>query len=168
MGYRYKSASELPKHIRAKLPPQNASEKNAKKLPKPKLTPAQKALKDALRKAKELTSLYDAQQKRLAPDLPAADEEYKFAVETRGRHWRFDRAYTPQRVAVELDGGTTQGSYRGRHNSPEGYRGDSDKLDEAAAQGWVVLRFTGAMLKEDPAGCLALVRRALNSRLQSG
>ena len=55
------------------------------------------------------------------------------------RQWRFDYAIPELKVAVEIDGAVW--SY-GRHNRPEGYINDLEKLNTAASMGWLVLRFT--------------------------
>lgn len=50
------------------------------------------------------------------------------------REWRFDMAYPPLLIAVEVDG-------RGRHQTPKGYADDCEKLNAAAELGWKVLRY---------------------------
>ena len=88
--------------------------------------------------------------------------EYEFAAGI-GRKWRFDFAW-PFRdgrrggVAAECDGG--QYAFRGgRHATDK----DREKLNFAAAMGWRVLRFSGAMLR-DPEGCVKMVVWALDER----
>ena len=93
--------------------------------------------------------------RRLAADAPEPTSEYMFAASI-GRRWRFDFAWPDALVAVEVDGG--QWAPRGgRHNTDR----DRDKLNHAAALGWRVMRFSGAMLRDDPAGVVAMVREAL-------
>lgn len=55
------------------------------------------------------------------------------------RRWRFDYAFPEKKVAVEVDGGVWSG---GRHINPAGYINDMEKLNNAAAMGWLVLRIT--------------------------
>lgn len=55
------------------------------------------------------------------------------------RKWRFDLAWEPTKVAVEIDGGTYTG---GRHTRGKGYENDCEKLNEALVLGWRVLRVT--------------------------
>ena len=55
------------------------------------------------------------------------------------RRWRFDYAFPEKKVAVEVDGGVWTG---GRHINPAGYINDLEKLNNAAAMGWLVLRIT--------------------------
>lgn len=55
------------------------------------------------------------------------------------RRWRFDYAFPEKKVAVEVDGGVWTG---GRHINPAGYINDMEKLNNAAAMGWLVLRIT--------------------------
>ena len=73
--------------------------------------------------------------------------EYMFAAAI-GRRFRFDYAFLPQLVAVEIDGGQWA-QHGGRHNTDA----DREKLNLAAALGWRVLRFSGAMLKDPEAVC---------------
>ena len=75
------------------------------------------------------------------------------------RKWRFDYAWPSQRVAVEIDGGQWVRN-GGRHNRDS----DREKLNYAAAQGWRVLRFSTQQVDRDPAGCVELLRRALQCR----
>ena len=93
------------------------------------------------------------------PDVePVA--EYKFDAR---RRWRFDFAWPGHRVAVEIDGGQwLQGG--GRHNADA----DRWKLNAAAAQGWLVLRFSPGMLEHDPRGCVRLVKQALKLNSDGG
>ena len=55
------------------------------------------------------------------------------------RKWRFDYAMPDLKVAIEIDGGVWD---YGRHNRPQGYINDMEKLNTAASMGWLVLRFT--------------------------
>ena len=75
------------------------------------------------------------------------------------RRWRFDYAWPSQRVAVEIDGGQWVRN-GGRHNRDS----DREKLNQAAAQGWRVLRFSTQQVERDPQGCVELLRRALQCR----
>lgn len=75
------------------------------------------------------------------------------------RDWRFDFAWPPQHLALEVDGGTWNG---GRHVRGAGYEEDCRKLNEALVRGWRVLRFTTDMVKSGEA--LELVERALGVR----
>jgi very-short-patch-repair endonuclease len=87
--------------------------------------------------------------------------EYQFAREI-GRHWRFDWCIVEVKVAVEVDGGNRMARWSdklhqcvvvGQHTLDEDYT----KINTAVALGWRVLRFTPAMLKRDPWGCVQLV-----------
>jgi very-short-patch-repair endonuclease len=86
-------------------------------------------------------------------DIPHAVRELRFAPP---RRWRFDWAWPAALVAVEIDGGQWAAN-GGRHNSDK----DREKLNAAAALGWRVLRFSGAMLTTDPVGCVDVLRAAL-------
>ena len=85
--------------------------------------------------------------------LPAPVREYRFDPV---RRWRFDLAWPARWVAVELDGGEWL-PHGGRHNTDR----DREKLNQAAAQGWRVLRFSGGQLDAEPGACVDLLARAL-------
>lgn len=55
------------------------------------------------------------------------------------RNWRFDYAIIDYKIAIEQDGGVWTG---GRHTNPIGYQKDLEKFNEAAAMGWLILKFT--------------------------
>jgi very-short-patch-repair endonuclease len=63
------------------------------------------------------------------------------------RRWRFDFAFIAERVAVEMDGRDS----------------DREKLNQAAALGWRVLRFSNQQWADDPHGCIALTKKALEA-----
>jgi very-short-patch-repair endonuclease len=87
----------------------------------------------------------------------APEAEYKFAVP---RKWRFDYAWPSHKVAVELEGGVWT---QGRHSRPTGMIGDMDKYNTAAKLGWLVLRFTGSHLKNDPLTVWETIIETLNT-----
>lgn len=66
--------------------------------------------------------------------------EWRFAPP---RRWRFDFAMVGRNVAVEIEGGTWSG---GRHTWGAGYEKDLEKYNAAAKLGWIVLRYTTAMV----------------------
>ena len=107
------------------------------------------------KKQSNLEAVFAYHLKLLGADLPAGEREYRFHP---SRRWRFDWAWPAAKLAVEIDGG--QWVRRGgRHNSDK----DREKLNAAAVLGWRVLRFSGGMLRRDPAGCIKTVRLALAS-----
>ena len=55
------------------------------------------------------------------------------------RKWSFDFAFIPSKIAVEVEG-------RGRHQSFGGFEADAKKYNAAAKLGWMVLRYTPAMV----------------------
>mgnify|MGYP001564135983 CR=1 FL=1 len=79
--------------------------------------------------------------------------EYQFAAL---RKWRFDWAEVARLVAIEVDGGQYKKG-GGRHGGDD----DREKLNQAAAMGWRLIRFSAAQLRRDPAGCVDVVRRAV-------
>lgn len=56
------------------------------------------------------------------------------------RSWRFDFAYPPLLLAIEVDG-------RGRHQMAKGERADMEKINAAIELGWKVLRYPYASVK---------------------
>ena len=85
--------------------------------------------------------------------LPAPAVEHTFHPV---RKWRFDLAWTDQRLACEVEGGTWSG---GRHTRGVGFERDCEKYAEALLLGWRVLRVTGDMVHDGRA--LAFIERAL-------
>ena len=112
--------------------------------------------------------------------LPEPVAEHRFHPT---RKWRFDFAYPEIKLAIELEGGTFgvtcpqckgrgcpachNGRVMGRHSRGEGFEKDCEKYNAAAALGWRVLRFTGGMLKENPAACIDQVKALLNEGNES-
>jgi very-short-patch-repair endonuclease len=72
------------------------------------------------------------------------------------RQWRFDFAWPDYLLAVEVEGGQW---VNGRHQRGQGFEDDCEKYNEAALDGWCVLRFTGGMVKDGRA--LATLLKAL-------
>lgn len=104
------------------------------------------------KKQSKLEQTFEFYLRALGADLPEAKREFRFHPV---RRWRFDWAWPDSKLAVEVDGGQwVRGG--GRHNSDK----DREKLNAAAVEGWRVLRFSGGMLKRDPAGCIETVRAA--------
>jgi very-short-patch-repair endonuclease len=77
------------------------------------------------------------------------------------RRWRFDFAWPDLMVAVEVEGGQWVGGHGGSR-----FRKDAEKYNEAAIQGWMVLRLTTDMV-DDGSGVTA-VGRALWAASQRG
>lgn len=65
------------------------------------------------------------------------EREHKFAPT---RKWKFDFAYLPGKVAVEIEG-------RGRHQTIAGFRNDAEKYNTAVEMGWRILRFPATDIK---------------------
>lgn len=62
-----------------------------------------------------------------------------------GRRYRFDFAFVPERVLVEIQGGVWNG---GAHGRPTGITRDMNKLNQAQIHGWKVLQFDTKMVKQ--------------------
>ena len=88
--------------------------------------------------------------------LPEPVREHRFE---RGRRWRFDLAFPDYMVAAECEGATW---VQGRHTSGAGFAADTLKYNEAAIQGWCVLRFTRNQIESGLA--VETVLRALKGR----
>lgn len=78
-------------------------------------------------------------------DLPAPDAEYVFD-KLNDRKWRFDYAWPEQKVALEVEGGIY---IQGRHSRGWTMEKDMEKYNEAAAQGWRLLRTTPRNLMKE-------------------
>jgi len=74
--------------------------------------------------------------------LPLPATEYHFHPE---RKWRFDFAYPSRKIGIEVEGGTW---VQGRHSQGAGFEKDCEKYNQAALMGWIVLRYTGAMIAD--------------------
>lgn len=74
-----------------------------------------------------------------AVGLPEPVRELRFCP---SRRWRFDFAWPDQRIGAEVEGGL----WGGRHVRPTGYTADCEKYNEAAIEGWRVVRFTAEMI----------------------
>lgn len=61
-----------------------------------------------------------------------------------GRKWRFDFSLPWLKIGIEVDGGTKRGN--SRHSRGSGYEEDCRKLNQAALDGWKVIRFTTQMV----------------------
>ena len=92
---------------------------------------------------------------QLAGDQPEPVTEFVFAPP---RKWRADFAWPDQRVLVEIEGGVFGKS---RHTSGAGYTEDCHKYNAAQVAGYLVLRFTGTMVNNDPAGCIDQIKTLL-------
>jgi very-short-patch-repair endonuclease len=64
------------------------------------------------------------------------------------RRWRFDFAFPDRMVAIECEGAIWSG---GRHVRGAGFQADVVKYNQAAIDGWTLLRFTSDMIKNSEA-----------------
>lgn len=70
------------------------------------------------------------------------------------RRFRFDYAWVPYKIALEIDGAVWTG---GRHTRGAGFMRDQDKTNLAALHGWRVFRCTPKTIHT----AMALVKQAL-------
>lgn len=61
------------------------------------------------------------------------------------RKWRFDWAWVPQKIALEVQGGVWTG---GKHGRGAGIVKDHEKLNAAQALGWRVIQLTPGQVKK--------------------
>lgn len=120
--------------------------------------------------------------KIIAADYPEPEREHRF---DKVRKWRFDFAYPERKIAIEVEGGSFSAPVRchicgnivkhrlksgvlvpvragGRHNRGANFEKDAEKYNQAALDGWMVLRVTPAMIKDGRA--VNIVRDALIQR----
>ena len=95
---------------------------------------------------------------KVVKGIPTPKLEYRFHHK---RRFRFDLAWREVKVAVEIEGGDW---IRGRHQRPDGFNKDCEKYNLAAELGWVVLRYTGRMVKERSMECLEQIARVIANR----
>jgi very-short-patch-repair endonuclease len=107
-------------------------------------------------------------------DAPKLTKEYVFAADIqyrdkrgakRKRGWKFDYAIPDLMVAIEVDGNAWQTKGGGRH----GQDSDRVKMNEAAARGWMVFRFSPAQLdKKNAKESVRCVLRGVARRMGGG
>jgi very-short-patch-repair endonuclease len=83
--------------------------------------------------------------------------EHRFAPP---RRWRFDYAWPPVKVALEVEGGIYTW---GRHTRGAGYAKDMEKYSTAASLGWLLIRVQPNDLCQPRT--LDWLRRAMESRV---
>lgn len=76
------------------------------------------------------------------------------AMRVNGRSYVPDVRFTEAKLIIEVDG-------RGYHSDVASFENDRQRQNEFVADGWVVLRFTWAMLTRDSDGVIDVVRRTL-------
>lgn len=88
-----------------------------------------------------------------AAKLEKPEREFRFDLV---RKWRFDFAWPARMIAVEVEGGIWTG---GRHTRGKGFLDDSEKYNQAALNGWMVLRFPVEIIQSGKA--LIVIEQAL-------
>lgn len=86
--------------------------------------------------------------------LPDPTREYRFTEE---RRWRCDYVWLPQKVILEVEGGTWM--KKGGHTSGIGFQNNCEKYNEAALMGFMILRVTRKHLESGEA--MDWLKRAL-------
>lgn len=91
-------------------------------------------------------------------NLPTPELEHIFAPP---RKWRFDLCWPDLKIAVEVEGGQwLEGG--GGHQRGKGFERDAIKYNEAALDGWMVLRATTDMVIDGRG--VRFVERAMEAR----
>ena len=93
---------------------------------------------------------------RLLRDAGLVGWESNLPVRSGGRLFYLDVAFALVGVAVEIDG-------RLHEDDPDVFENDRERQNQLVLDGWVVLRFTWAMLTEQPEVVLQTIRAALAS-----
>lgn len=91
-----------------------------------------------------------------AAGIPTPEMEVKF---DRVRAWAFDFAWRGWKIALEVEGGVW---IRGRHVTGSGFTADCEKYNQAAIQGWMLLRVTTDMVKDGRA--IDVLQQAFSAR----
>lgn len=92
--------------------------------------------------------------------LATPEREYRFHLP---RKWKFDFAYPLIKLAIECEGGTWT---NGRHTRGVGFAKDCEKYNQAALDGWRVLRFTREQIFRGEA--LKTIIEAIEADLKNG
>ncbi len=82
------------------------------------------------------------------------------------RRWRFDFAYLPARVAIEIEGVVWFGGAKSRHQTARGVTNDCEKYNAAIELGWRVLRYTQQDLDKRPIEVIEQIERVLEGETQ--
>ena len=66
-----------------------------------------------------------------------------------GRKWEIDRAFLPEKVAVEIEGMSGSGNHPGGHRGPTGFLKDIEKYNAMTETGWALFRCATWTLYDD-------------------
>ena len=83
------------------------------------------------------------------------ETEYRFHDT---RKWRFDFAWPPIKLAVEVEGAVWT---QGRHTRGQGFINDCEKYNAATELGWRVLRYPASVI-EDGTAIIQIERMVLS------
>jgi len=136
------SLSQLPAHLQAQV----RKQLKATARPRVAATPATgRALEQRLADALGMAGLTGFVTQHLA-------------VKAKRRRYAWDFAYLPQRLLIEVQGGTWSQTRMG-HSTGTGIRRDCQKHNAATLEGWRVLVFTSDMIRDGQA--VETIRKAL-------
>jgi very-short-patch-repair endonuclease len=131
-------------------------ESEVKPVKRKKPTDAQKAVREA--QSKDSAVLFSRAWEQLSRRDPFIKLVPEYAFHPR-IGWRFDFAFLPWMLAIEVDGGQWKPG-GGRH----GGDGDKEKMNQASILGWRVMHFSPKQLRDDPLKCVRLVESALGRK----
>ena len=80
-----------------------------------------------------------------------------FATAVGGQAYYVDIAFPGKRLVIEIDG-------RQHHSDQHSFEADRRRQNDLVGAGWTVLRFTWAMLVNEPEYCVECVRKLLRER----
>lgn len=96
--------------------------------------------------------------RRLRPDLPEPEREYRFHPT---RKWRIDLCWPVAMLAVEIEGMAPGG---GRHQRRTGFTRDAEKYREIVKAGYRLLRYTSDELRQRPVQIVEEVAAQLTTK----
>lgn len=106
----------------------------------------------------DLESDFEQLWKRLAKGWPVPVREYTFSER---RKFRFDFAFVPEKLAIEMEGGIFA---KGAHTRGKHYWSDCQKYNLATELSWAVLRYTANDLAKWPMDVIEQIQAVLRMR----
>jgi len=90
-------------------------------------------------------------------DAGLPEPELQYRVTANGHRYRIDVAFPAYKVGVE-------GKSKAHHLTDLAFESDSIRDADLTMDGWIIIHVTWARLRDDPAGVVRRVRRALSRR----
>ncbi len=102
-------------------------------------------------------STFEDAIRRLLMDAGLPEPELQHWVTANGHRYRIDVAYPEPKVGVE-------GKSKAHHLTDEAFESDPVRDADLAIEGWLLIHVTWAQIRNDPAGVVRRVRRAISRR----